>query len=766
MRLLRRFSLLALLAALIAFAPPAEADAPPPDVPLIVLAFDGASAREVERLMDAGKLPNLAKLRDEGGYRRLATTNPAQSPVSWAAMTTGVNPGRTGIYDFLRRTYPKRGGVGISIGVGEAKRTPFLTPATRGGLVFGAGVLGALLGVLLVLLLRGMGSSWGRKKRAEALITLPAAVLAVAALAVVKFVPQEVIKAKNLRGGEPFWSTLDRSGIACAALEAPMAFPADRMEQGCCLSGLGTPDVQGSWGTFALWTDDLTVPGVTETGGVTYYVNSDKPFDVVLAGPPDPLLTSAERDEIRKRADAEMYRRQLAFEWGRARKRVSETEEALIRLEGRLTVTLGARLGDGGVVLALPDGSEMTARSGQWSALLPVTFDLTPLASLTERAQLPATVRFLYTWDAESQTTSLLATPVQFDPARPLPANVRISSPPELAQSLAADAGTFESLGWPELTNPVKDGVLSDHAFLAHIRLLMDGREERLRATIAKNAYSCVFAMFGETDRVQHAFWRHIDPKSPVHDPDASPAFAGEIDRIYQEMDRIVGEHLENNRVLVVSDHGFAPFRRGVNLNNFLRAQGFQVAVPGAGAGNKVVGDLFGGKFFEDVDWQKTRAYAMGLGNIYLNLDGREPDGVVAPEDVDALLVRIRDKLLALKDEDGTKVVRDVYFGKDLYEGDRADEAPDLVVGFEWGYRVSWQTCLGNTDPDVIIDNTQSWSGDHCSVDPSLVPGVLFANFPLAPDTQPTVLDVAPTILDLFGVTREAHEGESLLAPR
>src|SRR6185436_12437053 len=119
--------------------------------------------------------------------------------------------------------------------------------------------------------------------------------------------------------------------------------------------------------------------------------------------------------------------------------------------------------------------------------------------------------------------------------------------------------------------------------------------------------------------------------------------------------------------------------------------------------------DLFslqgGARFFPDVDWADTKAYTMGLGNLYLNLAGREKEGSLKPADAEKTLAAIETALLALRDKDGAKVVRHVYRGKDLYHGARAADAPDLVVGFEWGYRVSWQTALGALDSDVIVDN-------------------------------------------------------------
>jgi len=154
----------------------------------------------------------------------------------------------------------------------------------------------------------------------------------------------------------------------------------------------------------------------------------------------------------------------------------------------------------------------------------------------------------------------------------------------------------------------------------------------------------------------------------------------------------------------------------------------------------------------------------MGLGNIFLNLKGREPSGIVDPADAPALIEEIRTKLLALRDDDGTKVTREVYRGSDLYHGARVDEAPDMVAGFESGYRVSWQNCLGCLDADVITDNTQRWSADHCSVDPSIVPGILFSSLPIRDGAEPGILDVVPSLFELLGVERADLEGTSFLA--
>jgi predicted AlkP superfamily phosphohydrolase/phosphomutase len=164
--------------------------------------------------------------------------------------------------------------------------------------------------------------------------------------------------------------------------------------------------------------------------------------------------------------------------------------------------------------------------------------------------------------------------------------------------------------------------------------------------------------------------------------------------------------------------------------------------------------DLFGkGQFWPNVDWAKTSAYSLGLGQIYVNLIGRELKGAVRPgEEYGQVKRRIQEKLRVLRDPDTDEsVVVDVYDRDDIYHGPFFENAPDLVVGFEPGYRVSWQTCLGGMPPGNVVDNPEKWSGDHCSVDPHRIPGILFVNRVLERE-EPSIFDIAPTVLDLFGV--------------
>jgi predicted AlkP superfamily phosphohydrolase/phosphomutase len=251
--------------------------------------------------------------------------------------------------------------------------------------------------------------------------------------------------------------------------------------------------------------------------------------------------------------------------------------------------------------------------------------------------------------------------------------------------------------------------------------------------------------------------WRLIDPEHPMYDAEAARLHGNAILRVYQRADQFVGDLLgrlpPNTTVLIVSDHGFHSFRWSVNLNTWLVQHGY-MTLHGQPPGDKKLDDLFGGgTFWENVDWSRTQAYAMGLGQIYVNLAGREGQGMVsAGAEYEALLDRLVADLRAFRDpRTNAPVVRNVYRRSDIYSGPYVDAAPDLQVGLESGYRTSWQTALGGTPPDVIEPNLRKWSGDHGSSDYQTTAGVLLSSRPLTSSTT-RIIDIAPTVLKFFGL--------------
>ncbi|HXL14525.1 MAG TPA: alkaline phosphatase family protein, partial [Methylomirabilota bacterium] len=278
--------------------------------------------------------------------------------------------------------------------------------------------------------------------------------------------------------------------------------------------------------------------------------------------------------------------------------------------------------------------------------------------------------------------------------------------------------------------------------------------------------------VFDFPDRVGHMLWRLHDPGHPLFDARLASSYADEIPKAYERMDRIVGEAMSllkpRTALIVCSDHGFASFRRGVNYNTWLVKNGFMTLREGA-SGGKTLEDLFDrgelGEFFKYVDWTRTKAYAMGLGNIYINLLGREPKGSVAPgREYDEVRDALVTQLQSLVDpETGEHPVARVYRREEIYSGFDPRVLPDLRPANTAHYRIGWQTALGEVPPRIFEDNLKAWSGDHCSNDPSLVPGVLFSNLRLS-KPGPWIGDVYPTVLALLGLPPvEGLDGHSLL---
>jgi predicted AlkP superfamily phosphohydrolase/phosphomutase len=788
----------ALLALLLLAASPCPAqDRPaPPPKRVVVLGIDGADAAIFERLMKEGRLPRFAALAKKGCYGRLATTNPAQSPVSWAAAATSTNSGKNGIYDFIRRDPDVPGRLDLALG----SRNEVDGPLGPGGRV-GFPALAALAAGLVAWGLVALCLRLFRRKSSAAPAVVAGLLAAGGAAAwthrVLSWVPERIPKASSNRLGVPFWSVLGEAGVDSIAVEAPVSFPADRARNLRLLTGLGTPDVQAFWGFYSVFTEDPKEVVEPETGGFVDALVFDASGTALsrVYGPPDITLSAEEkaaleREEALARAVWEQkigVPTSKRFEervWQHAR-RASQASCVLEVRRDAAARTATIRVGSGGPrpvldlplprtgpgsAAALPGPGDPAVRWGEplvlkeraWSPYVEFSFEMNPLVRVKGIGRF-----WLESAGADGKPFRLALAPVSFDP-RDVPSIVEVSWPASFAPSLASKAGVYNLVGWPCLTNPVKDGMLSDEAFIAHARDLLAERRRKLKAAMEQPGWRFLFVMFSEVDRVQHAFWRHVDPKSPTHDPAAAKVYGPCIDEMYVAMDEVLGDITaaagEDAAVIVMSDHGFAPYRRGVHLNNFLQDAGFQ---SGGFGDSRSVNQLASRRnFLSGLAWDTTQAYAAGLGGIYVNLKGREAKGSVDPKDYDAVCARIRTALLALRDADGSKVVREVYLGKDLYSGPTAARfAPDLVVGFESGYRVSWQTTLGGGGDRVIQDNPFRWSGDHCSVDPSLVPGILVSGVPLRLEGA-GVMDVAPTVLDLFGVPRPAGWDGKSLVPR
>jgi len=239
-----------------------------------------------------------------------------------------------------------------------------------------------------------------------------------------------------------------------------------------------------------------------------------------------------------------------------------------------------------------------------------------------------------------------------------------------------------------------------------------------------------LFYYFSSVDQNSHMLWGR---------------FESDLLDVYRSVDDAVGYAMRqrNTTLLIISDHGFAPFNRAVHLNSWLRSEGFLTLDSAESASDQ--------EGFPHVDWSKTQAYALGLNGVYLNLEGREDGGAVGIPDKRRLIERITTKLLAFRDPDnGENVVSSVYPTETVFRGHNVKYAPDLIVGFRRGYRASWQTALGATPSRVLEDNREAWIADHCMAADE-VPGVLLSNRKIRA-SRPQMYDIPATILQEFDV--------------
>ena len=271
-------------------------------------------------------------------------------------------------------------------------------------------------------------------------------------------------------------------------------------------------------------------------------------------------------------------------------------------------------------------------------------------------------------------------------------------------------------------------------------------------AALDRTRRGLVACVFDTPDRVQHMFYRYLEPSHPAHAANGNSIgrYAGAIEDLYMRMDRIVGkamQHVDERTVLfVLSDHGFKSFQRGVNLNAWLAREGYLAVQEGSADEG----------YLRDIDWTRTRAYSFGLTGIYLNVQGRESHGIVPRSEADGLAEEIAARLTGLRDSERDAVaVRRGYPKKAVYHGPYVEAAPDVIVGYNPGYRSSWGLALGKVSGPVFEDNTKAWSGDHC-IDPPQIPGVVFCNREFGAE-NPGIEDMAPTALRLFGYEPPAH---------
>jgi predicted AlkP superfamily phosphohydrolase/phosphomutase len=515
-------------------------------------------------------------------------------------------------------------------------------------------------------------------------------------------IPRHRPELTNLRRSTPFWTLLGQRRIWSTILRVPITFPPDNF-YGAELSAMCVPDLLGTQGTFLLFTT-RPASGAFKEGGIRVPI-------AVQDGRVIGVVTGPENGFVAGHPPLE-----------------APFTLALDRAARRATLTIG------GIDVPLPLG-ELTG----WVS---IPFPAAPGVTVAGIARCQ-----LLELD---EHVSLYVSPINLDPEQPA---MPISHPSYYSGYLAKRHGPYATLGLAEDTWALNEGVTDDATFLRQAHDIDDERRTMCLTALDQLRRGTLVCVFDATDRIQHMFWRYLDASHPAHRPDVPDPHKHAIRELYKKNDGLVGEVLGKLRpddvLMVLSDHGFSAFRRGVNLNAWLLRHGYLTLLPGRDGS---------AEWLRDVDWAHTRAYCVGLGGMYLNVRGREQEGVVAPgAEASALKAEIIAKLRGLHDDDRAEVgVREAFDTATLYSGPYLENAPDLIIGYNAGYRASWDGASGIVSGPVFEDNTKAWSGDHC-IDPRLVPGVFFCNRKVTAEGDLSIVDVAPTALRLFGLTPPAH---------
>jgi len=606
---------------------------------VIIIGLDGLDPELSGKFMNQGKLPNFVKLSEGGSFSTLTTSWPSISPVAWSSFMTGVDPSYHNIFDFITRD--------------PCTYLPMLSSAEIG----------------------------------KASRVLP----------IGKYmIPLEKPKMKLLRKGQPFWKILGDNGVFSSIIRVPITFPPEKFN-GVLLSGMCTPDLKGSQGTFSYYTTNQN-DKKGETGGVSYHIelNSDT-INTYLYGP----------------------------------------ENSLVKNGGELKIPLKIKL----------DKERSRARievSGQSFYLEPRVYS--PWVRVAFKPGLGMKVHGICRFyiNRIQPDFELYVTPINIDPENPA---LPISHPFIYSAYLAKLIGPYGTLGLAEDTWALNEGAIDEEAFLKQAYYLFEEREKMFLKALEKTTNGLCACVFDTTDRIQHMFFRCLDESHPANRGKEVERYKNVIEDLYVRMDKLIGKVLERvddkTVVMVMSDHGFTQFKRGVNLNTWFLQNGYLSLKDGKGTS---------GDWFENVDWSKTRAFSLGLTGAFINRKGREVNGIVEEgEELRNLKRELIEKLKGLvDDETGETSILDVVDTESALSGPYTYDAPDLLIGYNAGYRNSWSCATGRVTEKVFEDNTKHWSGDHC-VDPKVVPAVLFVNREIN-TASPDIKDIAPTVLKLFGV--------------
>ncbi|MCY2951095.1 MAG: alkaline phosphatase family protein [Planctomycetota bacterium] len=533
-----------------------------------------------------------------------------------------------------------------------------------------------------------LASRLTRRKLLKASLSSATAALALAATGIPlnNWLPTQTEKHSSAVSGQPWYDRLAQLGRRSIALRIPMTFPAQAHLNVRLLAGLGVPDLRGASGSYTLLSDSPNLPQKTNHLPLAFTHNT---CTIQLPGPPG------------------------------------------------LTASLTLRRLSSTTLLISSASHSITLKKGDATHFFPITFSLSPLFKKH------AIIRLFYLPDPSA--TSLYITPLEPDPAFP-PTDNPISSPPSFAQDLYNSIGHYRTVGWETQTSALSNSILDDSTYLADVQAALDSNLAQLNSQLNRTDWHNLMLVIQATDQAHHMFFdaqadaaRLGSPLPPTH-----PLLS-----IYQRMDQFIAHLLpiaqsNNYRLIIMSDHGFSPFRRAVNLNTFLARKGYLALK------NKSLWDdpTTSPDPWSNVDWSNSRAYALGLAGLYLNVAGREPQGIVKrPDEYDFLLDKLSTTLLDWRDPTTNQpILNNVYRSHDIYSGPHAHLAPDLILGLREGYRISSPSTLGLIPEQELTNNPSHWQADHCGIDSPLIPGICLTNFPINSPT-PIPIHTLPLLL-------------------
>ncbi len=651
----------------------------------IVLGIDGVDYGLLKGWMEAGRLPNFTRLSRMGGFKPLMSSMPPQSPVAWSNFITGMNSGGHGIFDVIHRD-PQTMLPYSSLSAVEPPPEKI-----------------SVLGVKLPNKLPVPFSDY--------------------------IVPLAGGTTTNLRHGTPFWDILTEHGVRAVVHRVPVNFPPDS-KQAVTLSGMGTPDIQGTNGTYSYYTNNPPPEWETATGGKIYLVDViDGVVEDRLYGPPNDFI---DYDRIKRRTG-----RSVPYQDRKA----SIPFKVYVDPENP-------------VAKIVIDGQEIFLKEGEFSAWVPLRFSLLPAPGLIRWAwhdivSVPTAVRFYL--KTTHPNFGLYVTPVQIDPMDPA---LPISTPAGYSRQLAKALGRFYTQGMPADTKALEKDVFGNADFLKQEDLVIKQEMDFAEYELQRCDRGFLFLYFSAIDQIGHVMWRTLpsERSHPAYNAALDAGYEDTYPNDYQIMDRMVGRALDmlddRTTLIVMSDHGFASWRRAFDLNRWLYENGY-VALQAGVAPEGV-------EYFNGFDWQNTRLYSVGINGLYVNQLGRERNGIVPPgPSKTELLTEVAAKLEAIIDPaTGEHPITKVYMSQDIYSGPLAETGPDAQIGFAAGYRLIDESALGGMTGSVLSDNRRRWSGDHCQ-DYRHIPGVILSNRPIR-KADPSLVDLAPTILESFGVTPPA----------